>query len=1250
MHEQFPSIRGFFRLDELLKPEELQHYSRGPVGLTFLNLGFKEIWQDPRNTELCEALSRALVGERDCAACMIQASPPQTTEPKEGVCVAGVHKTLAAVIVQGKPIGYVCGPQHPSPALYERDLTQLSTEIRQWLERHRNIVVDQEALLQAVGSTARRLSRRCALERRLRILRDTRTRFVAARDPGEVLDITCRALEALFGIVDICFYVLEEKGFLNLISARGPLEDSMPPSLKPEQGHVGRVIRERVPYYQPDLNGDSDFIHASPIDRARSAFTVPLPWFANEAPGALQAASRVKDHFPLYDRQAMQGVAEMAGLAAVKLFLKARSTGWRRNESEETWATIGLALIATPTDRPAEILAARGRLYRAMAEEALRISSARAVCVGIMDKRDNIVRAAASAGEGWTEEAKHQLARDDIRNAVSHVLEFNFPYDVPDTDEQDRFKAILPFTKSLYILPFSAKNDPVGVLSLSKTEPNAFTQDEKDGLKRLTDQFGEILGALDTREDTLFKQLIKEMDLKELTRESIEWIRRAFKVRSCSLFLKVPNAERVELIATTGPMPDEVHAYDYWEGLTGWVAAKQQPLRIRNTNDIAELDAISKGLSRKTIGKKWREMIADENHVFLAVPLMARQHLVGVMRLKVKEDLTEFTHEEETAVLHVASRLAAAIDDVLVADEAAEKVRQLEKEANLHHKIEKAETLQGTSQIMAEEFRVDTGAVAAAIIIEDSTPGYEARIMAPAGLLKGLTFDHTHTADGALGILPKRLDPHYDDHVGSRTEWRSVLAPMANRYRDSPLASIVSAATLPFWLEDKIFGVLLLCWNTRQNFDERGGSYLDALAPRAVTVLGPSALRRHIDKDLDHLVNELKRLREIGLGFAQNHDLDLLMQEILDVSLDESKMERGSIRFINQATSTLDLKAARNIPIEQSRPAIDITPFYGKSIGTDKCVFVPDVLTDSLWTTQDADVLDSKIRSTLHVPIRLKDECIGLILLGSSEVREVDDKARYYLEILSHYAAVAIDFARMRKELNRTIELAQPLAMMGTMLRGFLHEIRNRVNDLFAILGNIADTSVSLYMKEKTGEMHDELMRLHQVCNDLAHFTRTDPVSVSEEVSLNDLVERTLGAFSTRMREQGVTPENKVDRPSPVVAGNPIQLEIAFKMLIQNALEAMDQGGRLVVESARDSAFTRISFRDSGQGMDEATKAQCFEPFFTTKRDSGGTGLGLSVVFGIMARHDGRIEIKSAPRSGSTFTLVFPIKEELAQC
>jgi signal transduction histidine kinase/putative methionine-R-sulfoxide reductase with GAF domain len=1259
MHPHLPSIRGFFRLDELLTPDDLQQYSKGPVGLTFLNLGLEEIWQDARAPELCDVVSRVVLGERDCHACTIVAKPPSTSEPMEAVCVAGVHKTLAAVTVQGRPIGYVSGPQYPSAALYDRDLTGLPAEMRDWLEKYRRAPgVDRRVILDAVGSIARRLGRRCILERRLRIIRDVRTRFVAAKDPDEVLDLTCRALEALFGEVDICFYVLEETGFLKLISARGPSEDAMPASLSPEIGHVGRVIKERMPYYESDVEGDSEFIHTRTTNRVHSAFTVPLPWGADEAPGALQAASKNRDHFALADRQAMQSVVEMAGLAVVKLFLKAKSVSSTRYTAAETWATIGLALTAAPKDRPVEILAARSRLYKAMVEEALRVSFARAACVGIRDRHDT-VRVAAVAGEGWTEEAKDALGRSDIRNAVMYALDFQSPFDVPDTARESRFRTILDFTFSMYIVPFRLKGEAVGVLALSSGERNGFTREAKDAVKHLIDQFEELLAALETREDALFKRFASGSDIQTLTRDSVEVIRRAFRVRSCSLFLKSRDADRVELYATTGPMPEEgVQAYEYGEGLTGWVALERRSVRLRDTDDIRELDAIAPGL-RPEVSQKWREEIADGdvNHVFLAVPLVAHDRLIGVIRLKVKEDLSEFTHEEETSLIDVAGRLATTVDEVWIAEETAERVRQLEKEAALQRQITEAETLEGTCQILAEEFRRQTGAVASEIIIIDNTPGYEARLTVRDGLLKGLTSDNQRIADGALGILPRRTNPQYDDHVATRSEWRPVIAPVERRFRDSPMATIVSAATLPFSLDsqDRMFGVLLLCWNTPQNFDEHGGRHLDDLIRRAITTLRPSTLRRHIDIDLDHRVHELDRLRMIGLGFAQMHDLDLLMHTILDVSLDESKMERASIRFLNDTTSTLDLKLA--IPDDRAPHTVPVTRFFQQSLDSMKCVFVPDALKDELWreahrdgVSTSMDAGSEKIRSVLHVPIRLHDKCIGLIILDSEQVHDIEPLVLEFLEILGLYAAVAIDFARMRQESSEAIKLAQPLAMMGQMLQGFLHEIRNRVNDLFAILGNIADTSISTYMQEKTREMRQQLSSLRRIGDDLALFTRADPVSVAERMPLNDLIERTLGEFGPRLRERDIAIERVACDPSPVLIGNTIQIEIAFKMLIQNAIEAMEKGGRLAVESAFGVSGARVSFRDTGVGMDQATRMQCMQPFFTTKRDSGGTGLGLSVVFGIMTRHRGRVEVASEPGAGSTFTLFFTMYEESTRC
>lgn len=1261
MSQQLPSIRGFFRLDELLTAEELEQYSKGPIGLMFLNLGFEEIWHDPRLPKLCDAVAESLWGRRECSsACAIHANPPTTTSPVQGVCAAGVRKTLAAVTVQGAPIGYVSGPPHPSAKIYERDLQSLPPRAQEWLETHRlrpatETEKENGAIAEVVGYTARRLSRRCALERRLRVLRDARARFVAARDPDEVLDYTCKALEALFGDVDICFYVLDENGFLKLITARGPSGDATPASLMPEVGHVGRVIRERKSLYQPDLDGDPEFVHASLSNRARSSFTVLLPWGPDEFPGAIQAASRSPDHFLLYDRQAMQAVVEMAGLAAVKLFLKKKVAALKPNAAAETWASIGLAVTATETDRPVEILEAKSKLYQALVDEALRISNARAAWVAIQNVSDRTIRAAATAGDGWTEEAKAKFAHSGHpKQAVEYALDYGTEFYVPDTAKERRFKAILPFTRSLYLVPFDLKSGTTGVLSLSRSVRNGFHKEGRDEVKNLLAQFKDVLVALEAREDALFKRLSTDMNLKALVGEAIQIIRRAFHVRSCSLFLKDHDADRIELFATTEPMPENVHVYDFGEGLAGWVAKTRRTLRLRDTRDELELDAVSAGLRPRT-NKAWRESIAsgDMNRAYLAVPLIGRDRLVGVMRLKVKEDLSEFTHEEETAVLSVAGRLANAIDDVWIAEEAAAKVRQLENEAEFQRQLTEADSLQETCQVLSEEFKRSTGAIAAAIVIVDDTPGYGHRVWAASGLLKGLSFDNARMADVVLGISPQRTEPQFDDHVGERPQWRAITAPLEERFRGSPLATVVSAATLPFFLDEaeKVFGVLLLCWNMRQNFDDRSSQHFEDLTSRAVAALRPSAVRSHTDVDLKRRVVELSRIRAIGLGFAQNHDLDMLMKDILEVSLEESKMERGSIRLLNENASTLDLKFA--IPGELAVQAVEVSPLFRNSLDSERCVFVKDVLAAPLWQAyresaaeQPPDLYLVNVRSSLHVPIRLSSKCIGLILLDSSQSRDIETRVLEFLEILGLYAAVAIDFARMRKELSETIVLAEPLAMLGSMLQGFLHVVRNRINDLFAILGNLADASVTAQMRLQTNDMREQISGLHRVCNDLAQFARMDPVSVSERVTLHDLIERSMGDFRTHLRDLKITALTNFVQPSPVLLGNPIQIEIAVKMLVQNALEAMQQGGTLAVETTRDASGVRVGFRDTGVGMDEATITRCMQPFFTTKVDSGGTGLGLSVVYGIMKRHNGRLEIKSEPGMGSTFTLFFPMQED----
>jgi signal transduction histidine kinase/putative methionine-R-sulfoxide reductase with GAF domain len=1084
-----PRIQEFVPLEELLSPKDLELYAESLVGkFGFLDLEFRPIGPHDGAPELCEPVSTATWGHGGCDACPFRLFPPQTTEARQDVCNAGVRKTVAAVVVKGHVIGYVCGPQLPNADFYQRDLSALADGVRTWLEEKKVSLVGQDpaTIAAAVTRAAERLSQRGTLERRLRILRDTRACMVAARDDQDVLDAAGRALQALLGNVNLCCYVLTEQGSLQLITARGPQQEAPPATLGYDQGHVGRVIQSREAFYAPDLQRDqAGFIHVGHESRVRSVFTVPVAWGPDGAPGALQASSRTANYFALADRQAMQAVADIMGLAAVKLALQAEK---RKSASRDlrpgTWADLLLDLTATTADSAILILDAKRRLYQGLAEEALRAAGAPSAAVRLYDRWDNVLRFAGCAGVGWTDEAKRAVYRLDDRSAGVYAFNSDHPFYVPDVTGATEFRQLLRLTKSVYVLPLHLRGKGIGVLSVDWPGVNGLLPGAKTDLQRLVGQFESVLAVLETWGENLFRQMEDSLntkrDLQVLAKGWVDRIRRTFEARGCSLFLKFRGDDRLRLFATTGSMPEHLPEYKPGEGLTGWVAQHRQSLRLPNTDDPTVLRGVSATL--KTL-QKWSEDIRrDDAHgrlSFLATPMIAGDELLGVIRLTVKEDLTEFTHEEETLLQDIAGRIANSI--------------------------------------------------------------------AAAGWM---------------------------DHE-------------AHEQRERQL-------------------------------------------------------------QLDRRIGELARVRKIGLRFAETQDLAKLMREVLEVSLAECRMERGTLRLLNEDKTQLILEAVVNDLPEAVSAAIpkeiDIEEIHQRSLDSEKCTFVADTRDDPLWAAfrnpvgSPGRAYVEEIRSALHVPIRLYGECIGLILLGSRTVRAVPDQVLEVLEIIGASAGVAIDSVRRQQELQQQVRLAAPLAMMGTMLGGFLHAIRNRVNDLSAILGNLSDPNLERSaIKTKTTKMSSELNKLAAVCNDLAHFTRIDPVSITERISLNPLIE-----LSPRDRQQ-VRVTQRFYEPSPIVTGNPVQIEIAFKMIVQNALEAMPDGGELTVETSPTRAAVSVTFRDTGVGMDAATRQKCLEPFFTTKEARGGTGLGLAVVFGIMTRHGGTVDIESEVGRGSVFTLRFPL-------
>src|SRR5207249_9695787 len=126
------------------------------------------------------------------------------------------------------------------------------------------------------------------------------------------------------------------------------------------------------------------------------------------------------------------------------------------------------------------------------------------------------------------------------------------------------------------------------------------------------------------------------------------------------------------------------------------------------------------------------------------------------------------------------------------------------------------------------------------------------------------------------------------------------------------------------------------------------------------------------------------------------------------------------------------------------------------------------------------------------------------------------------------------------------------------------------------------------------------------------------------------------------------------DPAAPLLMSDPTELREALINLVFNAVDALPQNGVITLATRRISppasaqnagidTQLQIEVRDNGIGMSEKTRQRCLEPFFSTKAQRGGTGLGLAMVYGMMQRHEGTIEIESAPAQGTSVRLTFPI-------
>jgi two-component system NtrC family sensor kinase len=235
------------------------------------------------------------------------------------------------------------------------------------------------------------------------------------------------------------------------------------------------------------------------------------------------------------------------------------------------------------------------------------------------------------------------------------------------------------------------------------------------------------------------------------------------------------------------------------------------------------------------------------------------------------------------------------------------------------------------------------------------------------------------------------------------------------------------------------------------------------------------------------------------------------------------------------------------------------------------------------------------------------------------------------------------------RELRVRLMESDRLAAVGELVAGVAHEVNNPLSSISAFAQLLLrDGELTAQQRESIEVIRAETMRASQVVKDLLAFARRSEVQ-SAPLDLNGVVGRTLRMRQYQFSEGSVRVESELAADLPSVMGDARQLQQVCLNLLTNAVQAMSPGGGVLqVRTYQANDRVRLEVKDTGPGIAVDARAHIFEPFFTTKKEGEGTGLGLSVSYGIVTTHGGTIEVVETGPAGTTFRVTLPAASMLA--
>ncbi|MEW6327719.1 MAG: ATP-binding protein [Thermodesulfobacteriota bacterium] len=436
---------------------------------------------------------------------------------------------------------------------------------------------------------------------------------------------------------------------------------------------------------------------------------------------------------------------------------------------------------------------------------------------------------------------------------------------------------------------------------------------------------------------------------------------------------------------------------------------------------------------------------------------------------------------------------------------------------------------------------------------------------------------------------------------------------------------------------------------------------------------------------LQEKIIELSVINRISACLEDIHDLQSLCEKVVTIIAEETVAENCSIMLLDNEQARLYLLAANDQM--DKRYLLDSNAIgdkgkrlysfrmgegvAGTALKEGKTIYVPDTAASEFFTEVDSSRI--KVRSLLAIPLVVNEKAMGVINLSHPDINAFTDNDVRIVQMVANFTAAVINNALLYNELSlkntylkKTLEelsaaqtellQAQKMESLGIMAGGIAHDFNNILVGILgyaSLLKNLVAQDAKLYKYIDTIET--SASRGAQLTQQLLLFARSQKTAF-EPTNLNAVIKEVLALFATGV-DKKITIEKTLAPDIGLVDCDSGQMHQALLNIVINARDAVSEDGKITITSGNvyveDTSspslpglvpgnYVLVSIADNGQGMDKETVEKIFDPFFTTKEKGKGTGLGLSMVYNIIKKHRGAIDVKSEIGKGATFNIYLP--------